>query len=103
MPNNSQLSTINSQLPVPRSERKTQNRVIAQFAAKLGYRNLGDWSEREGNRGIETGLLRENLRSRGYTPEQISAALNKLESIRPTATILPRDVERRQGLSRGLG
>ena len=32
-------------------ERATQNRVVKLFAEQLGYRYLGNWSERKGNQG----------------------------------------------------
>lgn len=33
-------------------ERATQNRVIALFRDELGYRTLGDWTDRPGNSNI---------------------------------------------------
>jgi len=38
-----------------KSERVTQNRIIALFQDELGFRYLGDWSDRQGNSNIEEG------------------------------------------------
>lgn len=69
----------------PRSERATQDRLAALLTKPeadggLGFRNLGDWSKREGNRGIEPDLLRANLSARGYSEAQISAVLLRLQT-----------------------
>jgi hypothetical protein len=65
---------------LPRSERKTQNRVIALFRDELGYRYLDDWTDREGNSNIEEGLLTTYLAENGYTTAQISRALYLLKT-----------------------
>ena len=58
-------------------ERTTQDRVIALFQKRLGWRYLGDWSERA-NSNIEDALLSANLKARGYDDAQILAAIERL-------------------------
>ena len=65
---------------IGQSERATQNRVIALFRDELGYRTLGDWTDRDDNSNIEEGLLTAHLRRRGYAPAQINVALYKLRT-----------------------
>jgi len=71
-----------------RPERKTQNRVLKLFTDNavpdsLGYDYLGEWSSKS-NKNIETDLLKNNLKNRGYTDAQISAALFQLEAASDT-------------------
>ncbi len=59
-------------------ERVTQNRVIKLFCDELGYRYLGDWTDRPRNSNIEEGLLTDWLTKQGCNSAQISRALHAL-------------------------
>ncbi|MFD1211120.1 type I restriction endonuclease subunit R [Arthrobacter sp. GCM10027362] len=59
-------------------ERKTQDRVVELFREQLGYGYAGNWEYREGNSHIETALLEQNLRARGYDDNLISKAIDQL-------------------------
>lgn len=60
-------------------ERATQRRVIALFREELGYRFLGDWSDRAGNSNIEAGLLSGHLLRAGYSSARIARAIDLLK------------------------
>ena len=61
-------------------ERATQNRVIALFRDELGYRYLGDWTDRLDNSNIEEVPLTAYLTRCGYSPAQIAKALYELRT-----------------------
>lgn len=65
---------------IGKPERATQNRIIALFQNELGYRYLGDWSDRDENSNIEEELLTSYLLRNGYSPAQISSAIHKLRT-----------------------
>jgi type I restriction enzyme R subunit len=70
-------------------ERITQNRVIGLFHDELGYRLLGDWSDRPGNSNIDEESLSAWLTMAGYGPAQISSTLYRLraEADNPNRTL----------------
>ena len=63
---------------VGKPERTTQIRVINLFQHELGYRYLGDWTERAGNSNIEEILLKDYLQKAGYSTAQINRAIDLL-------------------------
>ncbi len=63
---------------VGQAERRAQNRVVALFRNQLGYDYLGNWAHRDGNSNVETELLTQNLRVRGYDDKLINRALDQL-------------------------
>ena len=65
---------------IGKSERITQDRVIALLRDELGYRYLGDWTDREGNSNIEENLITSYLTEARYSPAQINTALYKLRA-----------------------
>lgn len=65
---------------IGKAERETHNRVIALFRDELGYRYLGDWSDRPDNSNIQEDLLTAHLTKVGHAPEQISRAIYLLRT-----------------------
>ena len=64
---------------VGQREKKTQQRVVKLFRDTLGYRYLGNWEEREGNRNIEPDLLRAWLKQQGHADGLVGKVVYELE------------------------
>jgi type I restriction enzyme R subunit len=65
---------------IGKPERVTQDRLKGLFREELGYRFLGNWSDRAGNSNIEEELLKDYLTKGKYSAEQISRALYLLRT-----------------------
>jgi type I restriction enzyme R subunit len=59
-------------------ERKTQDRVVRFFQARLGYEYGGNWEDRAVNTNVEVTYLRNNLLARGYDDEIIGKTINEV-------------------------
>jgi len=64
---------------VGQRERLTQQQVLRFFQDDLGYRYLGDWKDRAGNRNIEEALLRDWLARQSHEERVINRALRELD------------------------
>jgi type I restriction enzyme R subunit len=60
-------------------ERQTQWDVLTFLDKHLGYRYLGDWKDRNGNRNIEEDPLRDWLARQGHKERVINHALRELD------------------------
>jgi type I restriction enzyme R subunit len=61
-------------------ERATQDRILGLFRDELGYRYLGNWTDREGNTNIEETLVAARLSKSGYSADQINRAIYLLRA-----------------------
>jgi len=66
---------------VGQRERATQNRIVQFFQTELGYRYLGDWQDREGNKNIEVSVLTEWLQKRGISDALITRTIRQLDTV----------------------
>lgn len=65
---------------IGKAERVTQNRVAKLFVDELGYKHLGDWTDRVSNSNIEKDLFSVYMIGAGYSQAQINAVLHKLNT-----------------------
>jgi type I restriction enzyme, R subunit len=71
-------------------ERRTQQRLARLFVDDLGYRHLGDWQDRPGNRNVEPDLLHAWLTKQGhsdYVIERTLAAIERAKTVAPPTSL----------------
>lgn len=61
-------------------ERHTQNRIVKLFQEQLHYDYFGNWEDRPNNHNVEQAYLKQFLQKQGYSPVQITRAIDKLRS-----------------------
>ncbi|MDZ7801666.1 MAG: HsdR family type I site-specific deoxyribonuclease [Trueperaceae bacterium] len=64
---------------VGQREYRTQQQALRFFQDRLGYQYLGNWKDREDNRNIEKGLLRDWLQRQGHDERILEKALRELD------------------------
>ncbi len=79
---------------VEETERMTQNRVVELFTEKLGYKYLGNLQDKDNNRNVETGILRNYLRRKGYSKGLINRAIYRLNSAIKNQIKSPYDINK---------
>ncbi len=60
-------------------ERQTQENVKAFLKDSLGYRDLGNWKDREGNSNVEEALLRQWLLKQGYSEKLVGKVFRGID------------------------
>ena len=65
---------------VGQRERATQSRIVQFFQTDLGYRYLGDWQARAGNKNIDVDLLTAWLKGQGVSDALIARAIRQLDT-----------------------
>lgn len=67
-------------------ERITQNRIVGLFRNTLGYKYLGDWTDRENNSNFEEKYVRAFLFSQGHSDELINKVINAFKKTSKDST-----------------
>ncbi|GAB4020515.1 HsdR family type I site-specific deoxyribonuclease [Spirosoma migulaei] len=75
---------------IGQSERKTQDRVKLLMQLELGYRDLGNWQDRDNNSNVEEGILKDwLLNKKKYNPTLVNKAIYELTKVASQSRNLP--------------
>ena len=83
---------------VGQREYQTQQKVLQFFQHELGYRHLGNWKDRNCNRNVEEGLLRDRLERQGREECIINRTLRELDQAAAISGVAPDQWRRQTGV-----